>query len=326
MKIVVNVFPVLQVYLIDVQFMEATNHATVARVLMGALESIYPNKDFSRVVLLLTDSAAYMLKMGRGVASMLPNCVHVTCMAHAVHRVAESIRLHFTEVDRLISNGKKVFCKAPRRRSLFKELHPNVELPPEPVTTRWGTWLSAVIYYTENFDAVEDVTNKLDIHDAASIDVLQTVLKSQQVKNDLAFITAHFRVLLNALDILEKRNARVKDHWEAVTSVHEAAQVMPHLKLKWDAVLSRNGGLKMLLPVLKTLYPTLPLLGLQETPEYLESLPPAARACFEHAPLTSVDVERSFSQYKAILRANRESFTVENLRRYVLLHCNSKYL
>ena len=82
----------------------------------------------------------------------------------------------------------------------------------------------------------------------------------------------------------------------------------------------------MLLPVLKTLYPTLPLLGLQETPEYLESLPPAARACFEHAPLTSVDVERSFSQYKAILRANRESFTVEKLRRYVLLHCNSKYL
>ena len=144
--------------------MESTNHSTVARVLVDALGKIMPDMDFSRVLLLLTDAAAYMFKMGKGVASLLPNCIHLTCMA-------QTIRAKFPDVDRLVSSCKKVFAKAPRRRSYFKELDPDVELPPEPITTRWGTWIEAVVYHTTNFETVADVASKLSSDDEAAISV-----------------------------------------------------------------------------------------------------------------------------------------------------------
>ena len=39
-------------------------------------------------------------------------------------------------------------------------------------------------------------------------------------------------------------------------------------------------------------------------------------------PLVSCDVERSFSQYKSILRDNRKRFTPENLEKYLICYCN----
>ncbi|KRY03136.1 hypothetical protein T03_1552, partial [Trichinella britovi] len=63
-----------------------------------------------------------------------------------LHRIAEHIRCLFPDVDRLISNVKKVFLKAPSRVQLFKEMAPEIPLTPQPVLTRWGTWLSAVFF------------------------------------------------------------------------------------------------------------------------------------------------------------------------------------
>ncbi|KAF0765211.1 Uncharacterized protein FWK35_00013086, partial [Aphis craccivora] len=40
------------------------------------------------------------------------------------------------------------------------------------------------------------------------------------------------------------------------------------------------------------------------------------------APITLVEVERSFSRYKSILRLNRRSFNFENLKMYVVSHCS----
>ena len=39
-------------------------------------------------------------------------------------------------------------------------------------------------------------------------------------------------------------------------------------------------------------------------------------------PVASVDVERSFSQYKHILNDRRESFTEENTKKLVMLYFN----
>lgn len=40
--------------------------------------------------------------------------------------------------------------------------------------------------------------------------------------------------------------------------------------------------------------------------------------------LTSCDVERTFSRYKNIYRDNRTSFTLENLKKHVIINCNDK--
>jgi len=59
--------------------------------------------------------------------------VHVTCLAHAHHRVAETIRGKFNHVDGLVSNVKKVFLKATSHLEIFK-----TEATEIPIT-RWGT-------------------------------------------------------------------------------------------------------------------------------------------------------------------------------------------
>jgi len=39
--------------------------------------------------------------------------IHVTCLAHATHRVIEGIREKFPEIDKLIAKIKQIFLKAP---------------------------------------------------------------------------------------------------------------------------------------------------------------------------------------------------------------------
>jgi len=43
---------------------------------------------------------------------------------------------------------------------------------------------------------------------------------------------------------------------------------------------------------------------------------------FKYAPITSVDVERSFSRFKNILRPNRRHLTFDNLKEIVIIQCN----
>lgn len=45
-------------------------------------------------------------------------------------------------------------------------------------------------------------------------------------------------------------------------------------------------------------------------------------AHFQFAPITSVDVERSFSKYKNLLSDNRRSFSLENIKQTLIVQCN----
>ncbi|KAF0750132.1 Uncharacterized protein FWK35_00038415 [Aphis craccivora] len=45
----------------------------------------------------------------------------------------------------------------------------------------------------------------------------------------------------------------------------------------------------------------------------------------KYAPVTSVDVEQSFSSYKNILSDRRRSFLFENLKNHLIVQCNNVY-
>jgi hypothetical protein len=71
--------------------------------------------------------------------------------------VAEKIRDEFKKADQLISSTKQVFLIAPQRVAIYRQLCPDLPTVPKPVLTRWGTWLSAVAFYWQNFDSVKIV-------------------------------------------------------------------------------------------------------------------------------------------------------------------------
>jgi hypothetical protein len=47
-----------------------------------------------------------MLKTGKLLKAKYPNMLHVTCIAHALHRICEFIREKFSDTDKLISTCK----------------------------------------------------------------------------------------------------------------------------------------------------------------------------------------------------------------------------
>jgi hypothetical protein len=77
-----------------------------------------------------------MLKTGTNLKIFYSELIHVTCMAHALNLVCETIRSKYKNVNIIISSVKIFFLKAPLRIQAYKDRMPNVPLPPEPVLTR----------------------------------------------------------------------------------------------------------------------------------------------------------------------------------------------
>ncbi|XP_050521506.1 uncharacterized protein LOC126894485 [Daktulosphaira vitifoliae] len=242
-----------------------------------------------------------MVKAGTALNVFYPKLIHVTCLAHAFHRVAETIRSEFPEVDFLISTIKKLFLKAPSRVHIFKENYPQTPLPPKPVITRWGTWLQAAAYYCDNFSVIEDVISKLEI-DAVSY-TYPPILHLLQ-SNSITKLEAQNLSLADSLGIVSDTVKKLKE---------SPGQVGIKIKNKVEQVLSKNSGLKTVEAIANILN------GSDTQTSFEFSL--ADLGAFKFAPITSVNVERSFSRYKNILRPNRRRFTFNNLKKYMIVHC-----
>lgn len=144
-------------HLLACKQLEQTNHATIARFINTALLTLWPNGNGEKVLSLVTDAAAYMIKAGEHLKIFYPNMLHLTCLIHGLNRIAEKIRCRFHLVNTLISSVKKVFLKAPLRVEKYRKILGLVPLPPEPVITRWGTWLEAALFYSKHLSEIKEV-------------------------------------------------------------------------------------------------------------------------------------------------------------------------
>nr|CAD2159720.1 unnamed protein product [Meloidogyne enterolobii] len=199
-------------YLVAVKMLEKTNYSTIARFVNESLRQIGISEE--NVLLLVTDAAAYMCKAARALNVFYPNCIHVTCVCHALHRVAEEIRSCFSEVDGLISNTKKIFTKAPSRVAIYKEKFPALPLPPQPILTRWSSWLEATIFYSNNFHAVKDVVESFDSLDAAAILKAKEFFNNKRITQQLAYINANFSLISTAIKRFEAQGITLAEDFD----------------------------------------------------------------------------------------------------------------
>ncbi|KAM7289043.1 hypothetical protein ISCGN_029180, partial [Ixodes scapularis] len=87
--------------------LERTNGETVAYFVNTSLKVLYPTGvEDSRVLLIFTDAAAYMHKAALLLKAFYPRMLHVTCLAHSIHRVCEELRKHFKHVNDLVAAVK----------------------------------------------------------------------------------------------------------------------------------------------------------------------------------------------------------------------------
>lgn len=306
-------------YLVACRELDKTNHSTIARFVNDSLKNLFPDSSAAeKVLIFLSDAAPYMLKAGRALETFYPNMIHVTCFAHGLHRLAEEVRVAFDNVNTVIATTKKVFLKAPSRIVKYKELLPNLPLPPEPVITRWGTWIQAALFYHENFEAIKNVIVQFDDADAVSIRKCKQAFRDTTVTKDLAIINTHFSYIPKLIAKLQSPNLLLHESMSIIQEAQAMSSKIPDnllkIKEKLKNILGNNPGYT-------TLSKINGYINTAEDYELPEKVSPSNVPFFKYCPTSSVDVERSFSAYKNILNDKRRSLTVQNLEQYIIIYC-----
>ncbi|XP_017470729.1 PREDICTED: uncharacterized protein LOC108362303 [Rhagoletis zephyria] len=94
-------------FLLNVAELERTNYASIARTFNDSLKLLGDDFEKNKIRLFLSDAAPYMVKAAKSLNIFYPKLLHVTCLAHAIHRVAEEIRSNFKDIDLLVCSGKR---------------------------------------------------------------------------------------------------------------------------------------------------------------------------------------------------------------------------
>ena len=124
-------------FLINTALLDSANHYSIARFFDDSIKLL--GEDFNKdMILFISVAAPYMTKAAQAIKIFYPKMTHIICLVYVIHCVCEKIRSMYSNVDRLIYNIKKVVLKAPSRVQIFKSVEYGLELPPQPIITRWG--------------------------------------------------------------------------------------------------------------------------------------------------------------------------------------------
>ena len=147
-----------QTFLVDYHPLDSSSNVN-SSIILHTVDDILRQLEIKRenFSLFLTDAARYMSLAGNTLKESYPSLMHATCVAHLLHNCAMRVRAHFKNIDELIATIKAATIKNKDRK---KDFH-DAGLPslPDPVITRWATWLGAALYYSENLPAVHTIVN-----------------------------------------------------------------------------------------------------------------------------------------------------------------------
>jgi len=108
--------------------------------------------------LLISDAARYMTSAAKTLHILYPKLFHITCCAHLLHNCAMKVRTHYDIVDQLIARVKAFTVKNRAHQALFDV----IGSPPEPIVTRWASWLKAANYYCNNLPQVKEIVDNAE--------------------------------------------------------------------------------------------------------------------------------------------------------------------
>ncbi|KAL4108044.1 hypothetical protein QTP88_018301 [Uroleucon formosanum] len=142
-----------------------------------------------------------------------------------------------------------MFLKAPHRITAYKNCM-DCRLPPELVITRWGTWLEAALFYSENFSKFKELVSNIE-DDAQSVQKVKFILSTTPIISDLTFIRSHLSELPNSITKLEKQNSTLNYQINVVETVRDGLKTIENEKgeilyKKFKSVFDKNPGYNIL--------------------------------------------------------------------------------
>lgn len=245
--------------------------------------------------------------------------VHLCCLAHALHRISERIREQFSVLDRFIATTKKIFLKSPARVVIFREIADSIPLPPEPILTRWGTWLKAVEYYYHHFEIIQKVIEALP-NDSKSVEKVKTLIdsESRHIKSDIAFVHINYGFIVEYIVRLESPSILLSG----------TMAILEDAKTRIESVPCRTG--KIIHRYAVDIVQRGPDINkIRELNQCIlngtivtSDIQLSNIQFYQFCNCTSVDTERVFSRYKLMV-TDRRHFKFSNLNKYFSVNCNA---
>ena len=232
---------------------------------------------------------------GKALKELYPSLMHVSYVAHLPHNCAMRVRAHFKNIDEIIATIKAATIKNKHRKKDFHDA--GLPSPPDPVITRWATWLGAALYYSENLPAVHTIVNNW-----TSAGLLVSRAKDAINVEDLVKIN-QYRTIAANIEFLEG----------SACTITEAYGLLKNMQFDDDPCAIKNYIKKRLSNSdLETIIDCTNL-----------TIDPTSYALLQKAQPTSAAVERSFSMLSKLSRKDR-NFDVKNVKKYMMLYYNKK--
>ena len=239
--------------------------------------------------LFLTDAARYMSSAGKTLKELYPSLMHVTCVAHLLHNCAMRVRAHFKNIDEVIATIKAATIKNKDRKKDFRDA--GLPSPPDPVITRWATWLRAALYYSEDLPAVRTIVNNWTSA-GLLVSRAKDAINVESLVSDLVKIN-QYRILAANVEFLEG-NARTITKTYGLPKNMQFDDDPCAIKDYINKRLS-NSDLETIINCTNL------------------TIDPTSYALLQTAQPTSAAVERSFSLLNKLLRKDR-NFDVKNVK------------
>jgi hypothetical protein len=103
-------------------------------------------------------------------------------------------------------------------------------LSPEPVPARWGTWIEAVIFYSEHFETVKSIVAKFPSESAVSVHESQNAFSNQKLACPIAYIRSNFGWLLKSIKRLETKGLPLQESMDVMKIASEKRNAV-----KWES-------------------------------------------------------------------------------------------
>jgi hypothetical protein len=142
---------------------------------------------------------------------------------------------------------------------------------------------------------------------------------------NLVCITVNFEIISKSITQLEKRRLKLVDSISIVNKIIDEMNIINTQSKSIKSIVEKlkkvieKKGFNMLRIISNILNSTEENIEIDE----LGDLNASEMVYFKYAPITSMDVERSFSQYKNLLTDKRRFLLFENIKEMLIIQCNS---
>ena len=251
--------------------------------------------------MILTGAARYLSSAGKILKELFSSLMHVTCVAHLLHNCSMRARVHFKNIDEVIATIKAATIK---NKDCKKDFHDaGLPSPPDPVITRWATWLRAALYSSENLPAVRTIVNNWTSA-GLLVSKAKDAINVEGLVSDLVKIN-QYRTLAANVEFLEG----------SACTITKAYGLLKNMQFDDDPCAIKDYINKRLSNSdLETMINCTNL-----------TINPTSYALLQKAQPTSAAVERSFSMLNKLLRKDR-NFDVKNVKKYMMLYYNNTSL